>query len=95
MDAELPTSPLLVRLLAEGPWTLAMPLIVLAAALAWWGSRRDQARPILVAVGRLLAAAASLGGAALWTSPPSARASTATPRCTTEAQRPPGTTSTD
>ncbi|MFM8817514.1 MAG: hypothetical protein ACKOHI_06530, partial [Phycisphaerales bacterium] len=66
MDAELPTSPLLVRLFAEGPWTLAMPLIVLAAALAWWGSRRDQARPILVAVGLLLAAAATLGGAALW-----------------------------
>ena len=69
MDAELPTSPLLVRLFAEGPWTLAMPLIALAAALAWWGSRRDQARPILVGVGLLLAAAATLGGAALWTSP--------------------------
>ena len=69
MDPELPASPLLVRLLAESPWTLAMPLIALAAGLAWWGSRRDQAKPILVGVGMLLAAAATLGGAALWTSP--------------------------
>jgi hypothetical protein len=69
MDPELPTSPFLVRWFAESPWTLAMPLIAAAAALAWWGSRREQAKPILAGVGLLLAAAAAVASAALWTSP--------------------------
>ena len=69
MDVELPASPLLTRLFAESPWTLAFPLLVVAAVLAWWGARNDRVKPILWAVGLLLAAAGTLALAAMRTSP--------------------------
>lgn len=69
MDPEFPTSPLLDRLLAESPWTLALPLLAVAAALAWWGSRNDRARPILVAAAFTCAAATMLAVAAFRVSP--------------------------
>lgn len=69
MDAELPSSPLLTRLFAESPWTAAFPLLAVAAALAWWGSRNDRVRPILAAIGLVLASAAILALAAFRTSP--------------------------
>lgn len=69
MDVELPNSPMLERFLAESPWMLAFPLVVAAAALAWWGARNERARPILAGAGLLLAAAATLGAAHWWTSP--------------------------
>jgi hypothetical protein len=69
MDPELPASPLLVRLFAESPWTLAFPMMVLAAGLAWWGTRTERARPILAGVALLLGAAGVLAIAAFVTSP--------------------------
>jgi hypothetical protein len=69
MDVEFPASPLLERFLAESPWMLAFPLVVIAAALAWWGARNERATPILAGAGVLLAAAATLGVAHVWTSP--------------------------
>jgi len=69
MDIELPASPLFTRLFAESPWTLAFPLLVVAAVLAWWGARNDRVKPILWAVCLLLAAAGTLALAAMRTSP--------------------------
>lgn len=69
MDPELPASPLLVRLFAESPWTLAFPLLVAGAALAWWGARNERVRPILGGIGLLVAAAAVLAVAAFRVSP--------------------------
>ena len=69
MDPDLPASPLLVRWFAESPWSIAFPLAAMAAALGWWGARSDRVRPILAAVGLLLAAAATLAIAAFRTSP--------------------------
>lgn len=69
METILPTSPLLIRLFAESPWTLAFPMLGAAAILAWWGVRAERVRPILVAVGLLLVAAATLAIAAMRVSP--------------------------
>ena len=57
MEPELPSSPILDRWFAEAPWTVAFPLVVAAAVLAWWGARNDRVRPIMAGVGCLLAAA--------------------------------------
>lgn len=69
MDPEFPTSPFLDRIFAESPWTLALPFLAVAAALAWWGARNDRARPILVAAALTCAAAATLAVAAFRVSP--------------------------
>ncbi|MFM1936531.1 MAG: hypothetical protein RI990_1490 [Planctomycetota bacterium] len=69
MDPTLPTSPFLDRFLAESPWSLALPMLAVAAALAWWGSRNDRVRPILAGVAVLLGAALVLAVAAWRTSP--------------------------
>ncbi len=69
MEVELPNSPLFTRLFAESPWTLALPLLLVAAGLAWWGARREQVKPILAGVAMLLAAAGVLAIAAMRTSP--------------------------
>ena len=69
MDPDLPASPLLVRLFAESPWTLAFPLVVAAAALGWWGARNERVKPILAGAGLLLAAAGTLAIAAFRVSP--------------------------
>ena len=69
MQPDLPSSPLLARLFAESPWTLAFPLAAAAAVLAWWGARNERARPILAGVGLLLLAAGTLAVAAFRVSP--------------------------
>ena len=69
MDPTLPASPFLDRFLAESPWSLALTMVVIAAALAWWGSRTERARPILAGVAVLLGAALVLAIAAWRTSP--------------------------
>ncbi len=69
MEPDLPPSPILDRWFAEGPWTVAFPLLVAGAILAWWGARNDRARPIMAGVGCLLAAAGALAIAAVRTSP--------------------------
>ena len=69
MDVELPASPILTRLFCESPWTLAAPLLLAAAVLAWWGARNERAKPILAGVLLLLAAAGTLVIASFVTSP--------------------------
>lgn len=69
MDPQLPASPFLDATFAERPWTLALPLLMVAAGLAWWGTRTDRARPILAGAALVLAAAATVAAAALRTSP--------------------------
>lgn len=69
MDTTLPDSPLIVRLLAEHPWTLATPLLIAGALAAWFGARNERWKVVLAGVGALLVAAAVLAGAALWQSP--------------------------
>jgi hypothetical protein len=69
MEPLLPSSPLVVRVLAEHPWGAVFPLLVVGAGLAWFGSRADRARLVLAGVGVLLVAAGILAGAALWRSP--------------------------
>lgn len=69
MEPELPASPILDRWFAEAPWTVAFPLVIAAAVLAWWGARNDRVRPILAGIGCLLAAAGTLAIAAVRTSP--------------------------
>lgn len=69
MEPELPASPPIDRWFAEGPWTIAFPMLVAGAVLAWWGARNDRARPIMAGVGCLLGAAAVLAIAAARTSP--------------------------
>lgn len=76
MDIELPASPILERFLAESPWSLALPLVVVAAALAWWGARNDRARPILAGAALLLVAAGALA-IAHWRTSPGERAAAA------------------
>ena len=50
VNIELPSTPLFTALFAESPWTLAFPILVVAAALAWWGARTDRVRAILAGV---------------------------------------------
>lgn len=69
MDPELPTSPLVIRLLAEHPWSLVTPLLVVGAALAWYGARTDRVRLVLGGVAALLIAAGVLVVATVWRSP--------------------------
>jgi hypothetical protein len=69
MEPELPASPIVDRWFAEAPWTVALPLLVAGALLAWWGARNDRARPVMAGVACLLGAAAALAVAALRTSP--------------------------
>lgn len=69
VNIELPSTPLLTALFAESPWTLAFPILVVAAALAWWGARTDRVRAILAGVAMMLCAAAILALAAVQVSP--------------------------
>lgn len=69
MDPVLPSSPLLLRLFAEHPWSVVAPLLLVGAALAWYGARSDRIRLVLAGVAALLAAAGVLVGAAWWQSP--------------------------
>lgn len=69
MDPQLPASPFLDGTFAEHPWPLALPLLLAAAGLAWWGTRTERAKPILAGAGLVLAAAATLAAAAMRTSP--------------------------
>ena len=69
MNLELPSSPLLTAMFAESPWTIAFPMLAIAAVLAWWGARSDQVRPILAGVAMMFCAAAILALAAFQVSP--------------------------
>ncbi|MBL9140932.1 MAG: hypothetical protein JNK53_03615 [Phycisphaerae bacterium] len=69
MDPELPTSPLLVRFFAEHPWSVVAPLLLVGAALAWYGARNDRIRLVMAGVAALLLAAGTLVSAAMWRSP--------------------------
>ncbi|MEI6475993.1 MAG: hypothetical protein WCO75_11425 [Planctomycetota bacterium] len=69
MNLELPSSPLLVTLFAESPWTIVFPMLTIAAALAWWGARTDRVRAILAGVAMMFCAAAILALAAVQVSP--------------------------
>jgi hypothetical protein len=60
VDPTLPASPLFTRVFAEHPWTPVTFLLIVGAALAWYGAHNERAKLILAGVASLLLAAGML-----------------------------------